>query len=207
MELSDIFHQFFNNLKNTGIAEYIAVFTGLLSVWYARKENILVYPIGIISVILYVYLCYHAGLYADMGINAFYFVTSIYGWYKWTRRDKISHQHRPIAWCNKKETAGGILAIIVFTLIIYQVLYRFTDSTVPFIDALTTAIFIVGMWLMALKKIENWIYWIIGDTVCVFLFPYKGLYFSSVQYVVFLILAIFGYIEWKRRWKAVQVKL
>ncbi|MHC1708077.1 MAG: nicotinamide riboside transporter PnuC [Bacteroidales bacterium] len=193
-----------DNLKATGLPEYIAVFTGLLSVWFARKENILVYPVGIISVLLYVYLCFFAGLYADMGINTFYFLMSLYGWYKWTRTDKVTHTYRPISRSSSKETIAGIGGIILFTLVLFWVLDNYTDSTVPFLDSFTTAVFMVGMWLMALKKLENWIYWIIGDVICVFLFPYKGLVFSGFQYLVFLVLAIMGFIEWKNRWISEQ---
>lgn len=199
MEITSLFHLFIENLMATGLLEYVAVFTGLLSVWYARKENILVYPVGIVSVLLYVYLCYFAGLYADMGINAFYFIMSIYGWYKWTRKDKVKHTPRQISWCSKTETISGISAVVLFTGVLFLLLKHFTNSTVPFIDSFTTSVFIVGMWLMALKRIENWVYWIIGDVICIVLFPYKGLVFSGFQYLVFLALAVMGFIEWRNK--------
>jgi nicotinamide mononucleotide transporter len=207
MENTIFFQLLIDNLKATGLPEYIAVITGLLSVWYARKENILVYPVGIISVLLYVYLCYFAGLYADMGINAFYFFMSIYGWIKWSRKDIQTHTARIITRCSKVETVAGIAATAVFSLLLYWVLSEYTNSTVPMLDSFTTAVFIVGMWLMALKKIENWIYWIIGDSICIFLFPFKGLVFSGVQYMVFLVLAIAGLMEWNKRWKERQASL
>lgn len=204
MEISQLLYLLSDNLKATTLTEYIAVFTGLLSVWFARKENILVYPVGIISVLLYVYLCFFAGLYADMGINAFYFVMSVYGWYKWTRQDKVKHIPRPISWCTKTQTLAGLGAVVVFTILLHWILSNYTNSTVPFIDSFTTSVFIVGMWLMALKKVENWIYWIIGDVICVVLFPYKGLVFSGFQYLVFLVLAIMGLMEWRKRWNDLQ---
>ncbi len=189
------------NLSNTSVAEVIAVITGLLSVWYARKESILVYPVGIVSVLIYVWLCYTAGLYADMGINAFYFLMSVYGWIKWRERDEVNHAFRPITVSSFYEITGYIGIILFFTVVLFFLLNRFTDSTVPLLDSLATAIFIVAMWLMALKKIEHWMLWIAGDAICIFLFPYKGLVFSGFQYLIFLILAVSGYLEWKRRWK------
>ncbi|MCX6272052.1 MAG: nicotinamide riboside transporter PnuC [Bacteroidetes bacterium] len=199
MDLPQMTGLLVQNLRNTGLPEVFAVITGLLSVWYARKENILVYPVGIVSVLIYVYLCYHAGLYADMGINAFYFVMSLYGWYIWTRRDKVSHEVRPVAWAGFRLNLAGILAVVIFSFVLYWILSCYTDSTVPVLDSFTTSIFITGMWFMALKKIENWIYWIIGDIICIFLFPYKGLVFSGLQYLVFLILAVAGLVEWIRK--------
>lgn len=191
---------FLHNLQESTWTEGIAVFFGLLSVWFARKENILVYPTGIINVLLYVYICYHAGLYADMGINAFYFVVSVYGWYNWARVDQNKH-HIPISRLSIKGwilNSGGVL---LFFVPIAFLLHGYTNSTVPVWDAFTTAIFIISMWLMALKKIENWLGWIIGDMLVIPLFFSKGLVLSSFQYVVFLILAVMGYIEWRNKLK------
>lgn len=179
--------------------EAIAVSTGLLSVWFARKENILVYPVGIVSVLVYVYLCYFAGLYADMGINAFYFVMSVYGWYNWARKTRQTHEHVPISRLNLSAWLYCMVIIAIFFVILYYILTHYTDSTVPFWDSITTAIFIVAMYLMAVKKIENWVLWIIGDFFCIFLFYNKDLKLSALQYLVFFALAIAGYVEWNRR--------
>lgn len=196
MNFLDILQTFIQNIKDTGIAEYFAVVTGVLSVWFAKRENILVYPVGIVSVLIYVYLCYFAGLYADMGINGFYFLMSVYGWYNWTRKDKVTQKIIPISFCSKRMNLVFILLTMVFFVIIYYLLTKYTNSTVPWLDSFTTAIFIIGMWLMALKKTENWIYWIIGDLICIFLFAYKGLVLSGFQYLVFLVIAIAGLREW-----------
>ncbi len=179
------------------LLEIIAVIFGLLSVWYSMKVNILVYPTGIVSVIIYVYICFFAGLYADMGINFVYFIMSVYGWYNWTRpqSDKL---RLPVTFSSKRDHIIAIIGTIVSFVIIRAVLIAYTDSNVPNIDAFTTSVFIVGMWLMAVKKVENWIYWIIGDIVSVPLYFYKGLVFTSFQYLVFLILAIMGYIAWRK---------
>ncbi len=198
MNWSEFFDLFYKNLTESTLIEAIAVIFGLLSVWYAKKENLWVYPTGIVSVLIYVYICFFAGLYADMGINFFYFLMSVFGWYKWTRKDQ-SNNYIPITWCNWWIQISGILAAIFFFFVLRYLLIKFTDSTVPNIDAATTAIFIVAMWLMALKKIENWIYWIVGDLISIPMFFHKGLVLTSFQYTVFLILAVLGYLEWRKK--------
>lgn len=196
--MPEILSQLYSNILDTSWLEFLAVVFGILSVWFARKENIWVYPTGIVNVLIYVYLCFYAGLYADMGINAFYFVMSVFGWYNWSRRDANQH-HVPISSLNVKQWLIYILLIGVAFGIIYQVLINFTDSTVPVFDSFTTSLFIAGMWLMALKKIENWILWILGDILVIPMFAMKGLAFTSIQYIVFLVLAVMGYVEWRKR--------
>lgn len=196
--MSQIFSQLYANMLATSWLEIFAVIFGILSVWFARKENIWVYPTGIVNVLIYVYLCFYAGLYADMGINAFYFVMSVYGWYNWSRKDADSH-HVPISKLSIYQWFLYMGMTAIFFGIIYYLLTKFTDSTVPVFDSFTTSLFIVGMWLMAIKKIENWLLWILGDLLVIPLFAMKGLVFTSVQYIVFLVLAILGYIEWRRR--------
>jgi nicotinamide mononucleotide transporter len=193
-----VFSTFYDNLLSTSWLEAIAVITGLLSVWFAKKENILVYPTGIVSVLIYVYLCFHVKLYADMAINAFYFVMSVYGWHKWSMKMPDSRV-RPITHASRNEWIIGIAGTAISFIILYFVLKNYTDSNVPVWDALTTAIFIIGMWLMAFKKIENWLFWIAGDLMCIPLFISKGLALTGFQYSVFLLLAVSGYVEWKRR--------
>ncbi len=184
MDFNAFFEVFWQNVLSTTWLEAVAVVFGLLSVWYAKKENILVYPTGIISVLIYVYICLNFGLYADMGINGFYFVMSVYGWYKWTRKDQHDHLI-PISKNSPFQNVISLVGVIVFFFILKYVLTNFTDSTVPVLDSATTAIFIVGMWLMALKKIENWIFWIVGDLISIPLYFHKGLLLTSVQYTVF----------------------
>lgn len=203
--MNEFFQVFYQNLIDTSPWEFVAVVFGLLSVWYAKKVNILVYPTGIISVLIYVFICYSAALYADMGINAFYFIMSVYGWIMWTRKVDNSKQ-RPITFSNKKDYLISVGMFIVSIIIIILLLKQFKgddeaywSTGVPYIDTFTTAIFIVGMWQMALKKVENWIFWIVGDVISVPLYFYKGLVFTSFQFFIFLIIAVMGYIEWKKR--------
>ncbi len=202
--MHEILSQLYSNILDTSWLEVVAVVFGILSVWFARKENIWVYPTGIVNVLVYVYLCFFAGLYADMAINAFYFVMSVFGWYNWSRRDENSH-HVPITSLSIKQWLFYVLLIAVAFGIIYYVLSNFTDSTVPVFDSFTTSLFIAGMWLMAIKKIENWLLWILGDLLVIPMFAIKGLAFTSVQYIVFLVLAIMAYIEWRKRLKLKEI--
>src|ERR1035437_3248680 len=140
----------------TSPVELIAVFFGLLSVWSMKKESILAFPFGIINVLIYVYICFISKLYAYAGINIFYFVMSVYGWYNWLRSGSDEEKIK-ITECSGKESIWNSFAIPVFFVILWIGLKRYTDSVVPFWDAITTAIYIIGMWLLARKKIENWI--------------------------------------------------
>lgn len=200
--MQQIIDHLLQNFLNTTWLEIVAVIFGILSVWFARKENILVYPTGIVNVLIYVYLCFYAGLYADMAINFFYFIMSVYGWFKWTYKDNLDNETIHISSLNFRQSMFYMLVIAVSFSVIYFVLNQFTDSTVPIFDSFTTALFIAAMWLMATKKIENWLAWIIGDLLVIPLFAYKGLVFTSLQYFIFLVLAIMGYIEWNKRLKS-----
>ncbi len=199
---SSFFQLFYENMMATTLLELIAVAFGIMSVWFARSANLLVYPTGIVSTVIYVYICFQIQLYADMGINLFYTGMSIYGWYIWTRKDD-QQRVRPIRWNTKKEQAIGLAMIPVLFLIIYILIYVFKqddpaymDSYIPYIDSFTTSIFLIGMWYMARKKIENWIYWIAGNIISVPLYFVKGLVFTSFQFFIFLILAVMGLIAW-----------
>lgn len=195
MNFTEFFEILSNNIADTSWLEVIAVVFGIASVWFAKKANILVYPTGIVSVLIYLYICFFAGLYADMGINFVYFVMSIYGWVVWTQK-KGGQDKRPVSTCNLKYHMVNIAMFLFFFIALTYVLKNYTDSTVPVWDSLTTAIFIVGMYLMALKKIENWIVWIIGDAISIPLYFHKGLILTSMQFTIFLVLAVLGYIEW-----------
>jgi nicotinamide mononucleotide transporter len=179
--------------------EIIAVLFGFLSVWYSKQNNILVFPTGLISTSIFVYLLFKWGLLGDMMINAYYFIMSIYGWYVWTRKVDETHV-TPISFTTKKEKITSVwifLATLLFVFIVYNTFNMWT-SWVAYVDTLTTAIFFVGMWLMAKRKVENWIFWIIGDLISIPLYFYKGYTFTSLQYLGFTVIAIFGYLAWKK---------
>tara|TARA_B110000305_G_scaffold149296_1_gene165725 strand:- start:524 stop:1153 length:630 start_codon:yes stop_codon:yes gene_type:complete len=178
--------------------EIIAVFLGISSVWFSKNNNILVFPTGMISTAIFIYLLYKWVLLGDMIINAYYFVMSIYGWYIWTRKkDNSETQITSIKSKEKKASIIIFVSSLMFTYLVY-VYFDKWDSVTAYIDNLTTAIFFVGMWLMAKRKIENWIFWIVGDIISVPLYFYKGLTFTSLQYLIFTFIAIAGYYSWKK---------
>ena len=181
------------------VLEIVAVIFGFLSVWFSKQNKIWVFPTGMISTSIFVYLLLKWGLLGDMMINGYYFIMSVYGWYVWTRKIDDT-QVTPISKINFKEKKISVaifFATLLFVFIIYKTFDKWSDW-VAYADTITTAIFFVGMWLMAKRKIENWIFWIIGDIISVPLYLYKGFTFTSFQYLGFTIIAIFGYLTWKK---------
>lgn len=181
------------------VLEMIGVLFGFASVWYAQRENILVFPTGIISTSIFVYILWRYSLLGDMLINAYYCVMSIYGWYVWTRKVDETH-YIPITTTTEKERKWGIIlfvSTVVFVTLVYLAFEKFNNWT-AYVDTFTTALFFVAMWLMARKKLENWTLWIIADIISIPLYIYKGLIFTAFQYAVFTAIAIFGYITWKK---------
>jgi nicotinamide mononucleotide transporter len=179
------------------ILESIVFVFGILSVYFAKKENILVYPTGLIATIITVYLLYQAKFFADMTLNFYYSIMSIYGWYKWTSKD--NEPILEITRTSRKEKFIGI-GLFILTMIFTYIVYLFFDYKLEipnYIDIFTSGIFFTAMWYMALKKIENWTLWIIGDLIAVPLFAHRGLGMLSLQYLFFTILAILAYIQWK----------
>ncbi|HMB64711.1 MAG TPA: nicotinamide riboside transporter PnuC [Eudoraea sp.] len=194
-----LFGQYADYATGHVVLEIVAVLFGLLSVWYSKQNNIWVYPTGMISTSIFVYLLFVWGLLGDMLINGYYFAMSVYGWYVWTR--KVDEEHyTPITTTTTKERRISIyifLATLIFVFAVYEAFDKWTSWT-AYVDTLTTAVFFVGMWLMARRKIENWIYWIIGDVISVPLYFYKGFTFTSLQYLIFTVIAFFGYFAWKK---------
>ena len=201
--MSHIFDWIFNQYQGIPtyliVLEVIAIIFGLLSVWYSKRENILVYPTGIISTAIYVYILLVYQLLGDMLINAYYFSMSIYGWYLWTRKVDETH-FIPITRMTTRERRTAVILFVVAILLVvgvYEVFDKW-QSWFSYVDILTTAIFFVGMWLMAKKKLENWTFWIIGDIISIPLYLLKGMVLSSFLYVILTVIAIYGYIAWKK---------
>jgi nicotinamide mononucleotide transporter len=197
--LEYLFAQYKNYPTYEIVLEIIAVIFGLLSVWYAKKDNILVFPTGLINTSIYVFLLWKWSLLGDMMINAYYFVMSIYGWYHWTRK-KGDEDVYPISKITKEEIKFSFvlfISTILFVVAIYHIFNKFTNW-LSYVDTFITGIFFVGMWLMAKRKIENWIFWIVGNIISVPLYFTKGYTFTSIQYILFTIIAVFGYLEWKK---------
>ncbi len=196
--MQQIISQFLNDLHQTGWLEFIAVVTGIASVIFSRKENILVYPVGMINTGISIYLYITHGLYADASVNFYYTIMSIIGWIMWSKKSD-GKKSLIITASTKKDWRDSIFFFAGCWIVLYGLLSRFTDSTVPIADSFTSAAAFTGMWLMNKKKLENWTWWIILDLASVPLNFYKHLVFLSFQYLVFLILAVMGYITWRKK--------
>ena len=195
--IDQLFFQY-SQYSNIDISlEIIAVFFGFLSVWFSKNNNILVFPTGIINTSIFVYLLLKWSLLGDMIINAYYFIMSIYGWYFWLKG--TNNTISPISKVSNSDIRIVVLLFISSSIIV-SLIYTIFDkweAIVSYIDILTTAIFFAAMWLMAKRKVESWIFWIVGNIISVPLYLYKGLAFTSIQYFIFTVIALAGYIKWK----------
>lgn len=204
--MQEFFHQFVINIRTTSALEYIAVFAGIISVVFSRRENIWVYPTGLVNTIIYIYISFKAQLIGEASVNFYYTVMSIYGWWLWTRKDREKQPLVRITFSTPKEWRQEILFFLGFYLaIFFSLTYlkaNFFPGVIPWADAIASATAFTGMWLMAKKKVESWWWWIATNIASIPLYFVKGLAFTSVYYVVLLVLAIFGLIEWQRRAKA-----
>jgi nicotinamide mononucleotide transporter len=203
MSLSEVIEAFIYGIQQTTLLEFIAVIAGIASVWFSRAENILVYPVGLINTIIYIYLSFKGHLLGEASVNFYYTVMSIYGWILWTRKDKQQHLVLHISSATKKEWMQHLMFFVACYLIIFFSLTYlknvFAEGAIPWADALASASAYTGMWLMTRKKVESWIWWIITNIASIPLFFVKGYVFTSVYYFVLLIMAIMGLIEWMKR--------
>jgi len=194
-----LFGQYSEYTLTHTMLELFAVTMNIFSVIYAKRNSILVYPTGLIGTGIFVYILYNFSLLGDMIINFYFVMMSIYGWYYWAQKKDGEVLH------NVSRTSTNeyyfILMLGLTSLLSIYFIYNFYDkwdSWTAYVDTITTAIFFVAMYLMARRKLESWIFWIIGDLITIPLYFYKGLTISSIQYLIFLILAILGYISWKK---------
>ena len=201
----DIYHQFISGLQQTRWYEFVAVVFGIVSVWLNRNENILVYPVGLVNTILYIIISLQSHLIGEASVNLYYTIVSIYGWILWARKDK---SHRPvlhITWSTKKQWIGQLAFFVSFYVAIFFCLSylkkEFLPGALPVADAFASATAFTGMWLMAKKKIESWYWWIATNLASIPLYFVKGLVFTSFYYLVLLILAVSGLIEWMKKEK------
>ncbi|MEN9599858.1 MAG: hypothetical protein RL596_2177 [Bacteroidota bacterium] len=204
MTLTDLITQFITGLQQTSILEYIGVFAGIASVWFSRKENILVYPIGLINTTIFIYLSIKGHLYGEASVNFYYTVMSIYGWIVWSRKDITQTQHiTKIQFSSSKEWLAQLLFFASFYIVIFFSLSwlkaSFAPDAIPWADAFASATAYTGMWLMARKKVESWIWWIATNIASIPLYFIKGYVFTSVQFFILLILAIAGLISWRKK--------
>jgi len=194
---------FLENIRNTGLLEFIAVVFGIGSVWYSRKENILVYPVGLVNTLIYVYLSIKGHLIGEASVNLYYTIVSIYGWIIWAKKDQ---QHRPVLHITKSSGTELLQQLgffsgfyIVIFLCLTYLKNNFLPGVLPAADSFASATAFTGMWLMAKKKVESWYWWIATNIASIPLYYVKGYAFTSVYYLVLLLLAFSGLVEWQRK--------
>lgn len=201
--MQQFWQQFVSNLHQTSILEYIAVLAGIASVWFSRKENIWVYPVGLVSTIIYVYLSFVSQLIGEASVNIYYSILSIYGWVLWARKDQQKQHILHISFSTKKEWIQQLLFAVTLYIVIFLALIflkkYFYPNVIPWGDAFASATAYTGMWLMAKKKVESWYWWIATNIASIPLYFVKGLVVTSVYYFILLIMAFWGLTEWKRR--------
>jgi nicotinamide mononucleotide transporter len=195
--LHQIAEQAMTQLSQTSWLEYIAVVMGMASVLLSRANNIYTYPTGIAGTLVSIVLFVEAGLYAEAVLNVYYFVMSVYGWWKWARHSP-EQAPLPVTLNNRRDWLHTGLFVVLGWPALWAALRFATDSTVPVLDAFVSATAWCGMWLMAKRKVENWLLLNLSNIVAIFLLWYKGLYFLSLLTLFLFIVAIFGYFSWRK---------
>lgn len=186
-----------------GYLEWAAIFSGIASVWFSKKENIWVYPTGLVGTILYVYLSIQGDLYGEAAVNFYYTIMSFFGWWNWLRKDPNQNKIVRISFSTPKEWIQQLVffALLFLTIFLSLTYIRsaFAPEAIPWADALASASAFTGMWLMTKKKVESWIWWIVTNIASIPLYFIKGFAPTSLYYSILLILAILGLQEWKRK--------
>ncbi len=204
MHFQEIVDQFITGMKATTPLEFIAVFSGIISVWYSRKENILVYPTGLLNTIIYIYLSIKGGLLGEASVNFYYTVMSISGWIMWARKDQQKHTILHITSASKREWVQHLSFFAIFYAVLFFTIRwmshkEYIIGAIPWADAFASATAYTGMWLMTKKKVESWYWWIATNIASIPLYFVKHYVFTSVYYVVLLIMAVFGLIAWMKK--------
>ena len=182
----------------THYVEVLGVVVSVLYLWFSIRQNILLWPTGIISALLYMVVFFQSKFYADMGLNGYYFFISIYGWFLWRKGDGDKDHRRPVSRINRRLVLILVPVTILIFLGIGVILDRYTDSPIPYWDALTTAMSFTATWMLARKILEHWILWIIVDVISMCLYLYRGLYPTMILFAIYTIMAVVGYREWKK---------
>jgi len=203
--LPELYRQFLSDLQHTGWVEFVAVIAGILSVWYSRTENIWVYPTGLINTIAYIFLSFRSSLFGEASVNLYYTALNIYGWWAWTRKDdqkqlilRVSFSS-PREWIHQVAFFAFFYGAVFFSLTFLK--KEFAPLAIPWADAFASASAYTGMWLMTKKKVESWYWWIATNISSIPLYFVKHYVFTSVYYLILLIIAIGGLIEWRKRAK------
>ncbi len=207
MSAASLYQSFIDGLLQTSALEFIAVLAGIASVWFSKKEQVLVYPVGLINTTIFVYLSFKGHLLGEVSVNIYYTIMSVYGWWLWTRKNEQQEAILQIQFSTSKELLQQLLFFGFFYIVLYTALYfskaSFAPDAIPWADALSSAAAYTGMWLMAKKKVESWYYWIATNIFSIPLYFVKGYVFTSVQFFVLLMLAIAGLIEWRKKAQSV----
>jgi len=182
----------------TGMLEWCGVFTGILCVWLAAKNNIFNWPIAIVSVLIYIFIFYESKLYADMGLQFYFLVMNIYGWYFWYQHQNAEETGSSMSSITKKEIILSIAGIIVFTWLLGFLLHQHTDAAFPFIDSFCTACSLIAQIFLARKVLENWLIWIFVDIIYIGIYISKGLYATAFMYALYIYIATVGYLAWRK---------
>lgn len=205
MDFYEIGAKFLVDLKATGWVEFIAVIFGIISVYFSRKENIWVYPTGLINTTFYVYLSFKGHLLGEASVNVYYTLISLYGWWLWSKKDNSNNTVLKISYSTKKQWRNQLLFFAsLYLLIFFGLTYlkkEFAPGAIPWADALASAAAFTGMWLMAKKKVESWIWWIVTNIVSIPLYFVKSYVFTSIYYLILLGMAISGLILWMKKVK------
>jgi nicotinamide mononucleotide transporter len=204
MSIAEIYHQFISGLQQTGPIEFIAVLAGIASVWFSSKENILVYPVGLVNTVFYIYLSIKGHLLGEASVNLYYTIMSVYGWVLWAKKDKQKHEAvLHITYSSGKEWVQQVLFFTSFYIAIFAALtwakQAFAPEAIPWADAFASATAYTGMWLMTKKKFESWIWWLATNIASIPLYFIKGYVFTSMQFFILMIINIGGLIAWKKK--------
>jgi nicotinamide mononucleotide transporter len=203
MDITGLYNQFLADIKHTTTLEYVAVFAGIASVWFSRLENIWVYPTGLINTIAYVYLSFKGGLLGEASVNFYYTVMSIYGWILWAKKNDSNQHVLHITNSSKKEWLIQLVFFSAFYISIFFALTYlkkdFATGAIPWADAFASATAFTGMWLMTKKRVESWYWWIATNIASIPLYFVKHYVFTSVYYVILLLMAVMGLMEWRKK--------
>ena len=179
--------------------ELLGAILGILYIVFSIRQNILTWPTGLLTSLLYIVVFFKSGVYAAMGLQVYYVFISIYGWYFWLKGKNTNNKSQlPVQLVNKRLWIKiGLISILIYSAILF-ILIKFSDSDVPYLDSLTTSLSIVATWMLAKKYIEQWIIWIFVDLVSTGLYIHKNLWPTVVLFIIYTIMAFLGYIEWKK---------
>ncbi len=184
--------------------EVMGAVIGLLYLWLEYKASIYLWIVGVIMPSIYLFVYYEAALYADVALNVYYLLAAVYGWMMWKRKeaDGASEEGvvgiRSVFGAPRWLQATIVVAAVLLLVLIAQVLMHFTDSEVPWFNALNASLSIVGMWMLAKKYVEQWWVWVAADIACAALYFHTGLYLTAALYALYTVIAVFGYFKWKK---------